>query len=118
MKTTAIKLIAFLTLIVLFIGARALSFPNERGAASDLSAGQLFSTYCATCHGRDGRASSSRARARHVRNLSDARWQYDVSDERIFNSINNGRGKMPAFSKKLTEAQVDSLVSYVRGLKK
>jgi mono/diheme cytochrome c family protein len=53
-----------------------------------------------------------------VRNLTDAKWQASVTDERLFNSINNGKGKMPAFGKKLSEAEVDALVSYVRNLKK
>ena len=52
------------------------------------------------------------------RNLADAEWQDRVTDERIFNSINNGKGKMPAFGKKLSEADVNSLVNYVRTLKK
>jgi len=41
-----------------------------------------------------------------------------VSDERIFNSIMNGKGKMPAFGKKLSEPEIDALVTHVRGLKK
>ena len=53
-----------------------------------------------------------------MRNLSDAAWQDSASDERIFNVINNGKGKMPAFGKKLSEAQVDELLKYVRSLKK
>jgi mono/diheme cytochrome c family protein len=41
-----------------------------------------------------------------------------VSDERLFNSINNGRGKMPSFKKHLSENEVDALVSYVRRLRR
>jgi mono/diheme cytochrome c family protein len=78
----------------------------------------LYSKNCATCHGRDGRAKTFKARLNHARNLSDPEWQAKVSDERIFNSIMNGKGKMPPFAKKLSEQEIDSLVPYVRGLKK
>jgi len=30
----------------------------------------------------------------------------------------NGKGKMPAYGKKFSEPEIDSLVAYVRGLKK
>jgi len=73
-----------------------------------------FDDKCASCHGKDGRAKSLHAKHVHARNLTDAAWQNDVSDERLFNSISNGRNKMPAFKKKLSEAQIDELVAYVR----
>ena len=53
-----------------------------------------------------------------ARDLTDPQWQSGVTDERIFNSITNGKGKMPSFKRKLTNEQTESLVAYVRGLKK
>ena len=73
---------------------------------------------CASCHGKDGRAKTFKAKFNDARDLTNSQWQADVSDERIYNAITNGRGKMPAFGKKLSDAQVESLVSYVRSLKK
>jgi mono/diheme cytochrome c family protein len=89
-------------------------------ATHEVAAGaaELFSRNCAKCHGKDGRASGFKARVAGTRNLTDAQWQDRVSDERIFNSINNGKGRMPGFGKKLSDADVDSLVQYVRSLKK
>jgi mono/diheme cytochrome c family protein len=83
-----------------------------------VAASALFDKHCDTCHGKDGQAKTFKAKFNHARNLSDAKWQNEVTDERLFNSISNGKGKMPAFGKKLTEAQINSLVAYVRGLKK
>ena len=77
----------------------------------------LFNSQCAQCHGRDGRAKTKRGRQTYTRDITGAEWQNDVSDERIFNSISRGKGKMPAFNK-LSDAQIDSLVSYVRRLRK
>jgi cytochrome c6 len=82
------------------------------------SASQLYSKNCATCHGRDGRAKTFKAKLNHARNISDSEWQERVTDERIFNSITNGKGKMPAYGKKLSEQEIDTLVTYVRSLKK
>jgi len=87
----------------------------------NLDAGVLFEEHCATCHGKDGQAKTFKAKFNHARDLADSKWQDDVSDERIFNSIMNGRnqrGNMPAFSKKLNEREAEALVTYVRGLKK
>jgi mono/diheme cytochrome c family protein len=84
----------------------------------DTDASVLFEKHCDTCHGKDGQAKTFKAKFNHARNLTDAKWQSEVTDERLFNSITNGKGKMPAWGKKLTEAQINSLVAYVRKLKK
>lgn len=82
------------------------------------TAADLYVRNCASCHGRDGRAKTLKGRVIHARKLNDPEWQDKVSDERIFNSIMNGRGKMPAYGKKLSEPEIDSLVAYVRALKR
>jgi mono/diheme cytochrome c family protein len=87
-------------------------------AANARTAAALYARNCASCHGRDGGAKTLKARVNHARKLSEAEWQNRVSDERIFNSIINGKGKMPAYAKKLSEQEIDSLVTYVRSLKK
>ena len=79
---------------------------------------ELYLKKCASCHGKDGQAKTFKAKFNSARNLSDPKWQADVSDERIFNSITNGKGKMPSFGKKLSEPEINSLVVYVRELKK
>ena len=83
-------------------------------------AARLYPRYCASCHGTDGKAKTSKGKFSHARDLSDPEWQTEVSDARIFNSIMNGRnvrGNMPPFSNKLNEREVDSLVQFVRRLK-
>jgi len=82
------------------------------------TAASLYAKYCASCHGKDGRSKTLKAKFNHARNLTDADWQGAVSDERIFNSISNGRGKMPAFNKKMSEAEIETLVLYVRAFKR
>ena len=95
-------------------------FARESRGDNPRPASQTYRRYCVSCHGTDGKAKTSKGRFSHARDLTDAQWQTDVSDERIFNSIMNGRnvrGNMPAFANKLKENDVNSLVGFVRGLK-
>ena len=94
--------------------------PQGRGRVQTaINPAVTYSKNCATCHGKDGRADTFKSRHRlHARDLTDAGWQSRVSDERILDSIRKGRGRMPAFEGKLSDEQITSLLSYVRGLKK
>lgn len=90
---------------------------GENSSTNARSAAEVYKKNCASCHGKDGRSKTLKGKFKSARNLADPEWQSSVSDERIFNSIHNGRGKMPAFNKKMSEAEVESLVTYVRALK-
>ena|SRR5689334_20349312 len=92
----------------------------EAGPDYARPAPQLYRRYCVSCHGTDGKSKTSKGKYSHARDLTDADWQGDVSDERIFNSITNGRnvrGNMPPFGQKLKEDEINSLVTFIRGLK-
>ena len=96
------------------------AFARESLGDNARTASQLYRRHCISCHGSDGKSKTSKGKFSHARDLTDVQWQADVSDERIFNSIMNGRnvrGNMPAFSDKLNEKQVNSLVSMVRRFK-
>jgi len=107
-----------MALAVLYSAHSTKAVTEKNGSQKDVSAAALFDKHCDTCHGKDGQAKTFKAKFNHARNLTDAKWQSEVSDERLFNSISNGKGKMPAWRKKLSEAQINSLVAYVRSLKK
>lgn len=106
--------LVFLVCLVYLATSAAAASNNERTAP------RLYRKYCVSCHGTDGRAQTSRGKFNHARNLTEAQWHDEVTDERIFNSIMNGRnvrGNMPAFSNKINQQEAESLVKYVRGLK-
>ena len=114
-------LILFMTIVVAFgvmvgthTGEASITPPHE----SPTSAATLYARYCSRCHGKDGSAKGIRRSLSGARDLSDPGWQDRVSDERIFNVISNGKGKMPGFAKKLSERDIDSLVQFVRSLRK
>jgi len=108
-----------LSLLVFFVGCLAV-VAVEANNSRARSAPVLYRKYCISCHGSDGRARTSKGKFSHARDLTDAQWHEDVSDERIFNSIMNGRnmrGNMPAFSDKITQTEAESLVSFVRRMR-
>jgi cytochrome c oxidase cbb3-type subunit 3 len=114
MRTSSLAFLVVTVLLACFAVSANQRNKNARTASA------LFGRHCASCHGTDGRAKTSKGKFSHARNLTETQWQSDVTDERIFNSIMNGRnvrGNMPAFSDKLNEKEVESLVSFVRKFK-
>jgi mono/diheme cytochrome c family protein len=75
----------------------------------------LFVNNCARCHGGDGKAQTEQGKANDTPDISGGKLR-SRSAKRLTNIITNGDGEMPAFGKKLTKAQISSLVNYVRGL--
>ena len=71
------------------------SFESAIMGQPPTDAAQLYARQCVKCHGKDGRAKGLKAKAVGARNLTDSLWQDRVTDERLFNSINNGKRKMP-----------------------
>ena len=83
---------------------------------------RAYLTYCAECHGADGRG-SWRATLFLLRpgNLADPRSIAERSDEYVADLVKHGGapiGKpgMPAFGYHLSDDQIQSLVAYVRTL--
>jgi mono/diheme cytochrome c family protein len=106
--------------LLMLVGLSSFASAEPAAPSNARTAAQLYRRYCVSCHGNDGKAKTSKGRFSHARDLTDAQWHADVTDERIFNSIMNGRdvsGNMPAFSNKMNEKEVESLVTFVRGLK-
>jgi len=121
MRITSLLSLLAVAFVICFVAIGGAANTRHENSNSDRGAAQLYGKYCSSCHGRDGRAKTVKAKFNHARDLTEPKWQDDVSDERIFNSIMNGRnvrGNMPAFSKKFNEQEAESLVTYVRGLRK
>ena len=77
----------------------------------------LFLENCTVCHGKDGRAKTFHGWLFGARNLTEAKWQADTTDEQITHAIKTGPRVMPAFEKKLSPAEIDALTIYIRSLK-
>jgi cytochrome c6 len=97
-----------ITVFALFSLVLALALPPI--AAAD-AAGD-YKAKCAGCHGADGSKSMMGAKP-----LNGAEVQA-MSDADLTSAIADGKGKMPAYKGKLSDAQIKDLVGYIRTLKK
>jgi mono/diheme cytochrome c family protein len=75
--------------------------------AADASGAEIYEARCATCHGIGLEGGLGPA-------LGAGSDVVDKPDTYIVNTINNGRGRMPAFRATLDAAQVDRVVEYLR----
>lgn len=75
----------------------------------------VFKTKCAVCHGNDGSGSPAGKKIGIINFHSpESRKKSDAELKEI---IFKGKGRMPAFDKKLTVEDVKGLVKYIRTLK-
>jgi mono/diheme cytochrome c family protein len=84
---------------------------------SRVDAAGLFRENCIVCHGENGRAHTFHGRLVGAQNLTDPDWQNETSDAQIIHAIKTGPQVMPAFGKKLSDAEIDALAAYVRHFK-
>jgi cytochrome c6 len=76
-----------------------------------------YKAKCATCHGPDGKGDTAMGKTMKVKDLGSAEVQKQ-SDADVTTIIEKGKKPMPGYEGKLTKEQIDSLVKYVRSLKK
>lgn len=81
------------------------------------SGGDLFATKCAACHAKDGSGSTTMGKNLKIRDLGSADVQKQ-SDKELQDIVTKGKGKMPSYSGKLSDAQINDLVKFIRTLKK
>ncbi len=99
------KVLQRVALVVLAAAFALPAFAQEKPA-------DLYHSKCAMCHGADGTKTMMGAKP-----LAGPEVQ-GMSDADLNSAITNGKGKMPAYKGKLTDAQISGLVSYIRTLKK
>ncbi|HKC24625.1 MAG TPA: cytochrome c [Thermoanaerobaculia bacterium] len=73
-----------------------------------------YTTYCAVCHGDDGKAQTEKGKEKRARDFTNKKWQEKVADDRLETSITKGHDKMPAFKSKLSADEIKALVKEVR----
>jgi cytochrome c6 len=86
-------------------------------AAAEDSGKSLFASKCALCHGADGTGKTAVGKNLKIPDLHSADVQKQ-SDADLKAIVTNGKNKMPPFKGKLTAAQIDQALAYVRDLGK
>jgi len=83
--------------------------PLQRSGAA------VFSQTCTRCHGADGRAQTAKGKAVGATDLTSNKWTPNT--ERDTRIVTRGKEDMPAFKGKLTPAEIDAVVGYIRRFK-
>lgn len=98
------------------VAAYVLSLSGRQADPKLVEAGRKhFATYCAACHGADGKGNP----AMGAPNLTDNVWLYGGSPGVIRQTISKGRnGRMPAHRDFLGEDKVHLLATYIYSLSK
>jgi cytochrome c553 len=117
----SIKLICIFVFLLIFVFS--LSFRSEASKPTALETNYTFTEFsrplylnnCARCHGADGKGDTELGRLNDAPDISSGKAKR-VGNSKLTRLITKGKGSMPGFGKKLTKAQITSIVSYVRGL--
>ncbi len=90
--------------------------PSPAPVAGVKSAQENWDKRCIACHGADGKGKTKRGRKLKAPDFTSDKWQKDTAEEEIEDAIANGvpKTKMPAFKGKLSDAEVQALVKFVR----
>jgi cytochrome c6 len=78
---------------------------------------KIYKTNCVLCHAADGSGSSASGKALGALDLRSEAVQ-KKTDAGLAEAITQGKGKMPAFGKKLKPEEISKLVAYIRALPK
>jgi cytochrome c6 len=86
-------------------------------AAPQADGAALFKSRCAMCHGADGAGKTPMGEKQGVKDLKSEAVQKQT-DAQLTQSVEKGKGKMPAYGEKLKPEEIKALVTYIRTLKK
>jgi mono/diheme cytochrome c family protein len=101
-------------LAVLAIVAGWICMWNQMAQAQ--SAGEkVYKGKCATCHGPEGKGETPVGKATKARDLCSEEVQKET-DEEWTAIVVKGKNKMPAYDKKLTDAEIKDAIAYIRSL--
>ena len=99
--------------------AQQLHNPVPSTSESFAAGKDIYSRYCRTCHGRDGRGQTDMVEflSYPPADLTDDAWRHGSSDGEVFAITWSGTSEdMESFADRLTEEQVWHVVNYIRTL--
>lgn len=101
--------------VSIVVCSATLVLPGLLRAQNDVE--KIYKTNCVLCHAADGSGSSPSGKALGAKDLRSDMVQ-KKTDAEIAELITQGKGKMPAFGKKLKPEDITKLVAYIRALPK
>ncbi len=100
--------------IILAAAVVVLSMPLSAFAADGAA---LYKAKCASCHAADGSGQTPVGKSMKLRDLRSPEVQKQT-DKELYALTADGKGKMPAYKNKLSEAEINALVAHMRDLAK
>ncbi len=100
------------TRIVLAVGISCIAASSHAQTGSE-----TYKAKCQMCHAADGSGSTPAGKAMKALPLNSPDL-IKSSDADLIAATTNGKGKMPAYKTKLTAAQIQETVTYIRTLQK
>jgi mono/diheme cytochrome c family protein len=100
-----------------WIGASALAILGAGVAwSADAGAGKAnYEKLCASCHGKDGKGNPAMIKSFGEKGLNlTAKDAQSKSDAEWVTITMEGKGKMPAYGKKLSKQEAQDVVAYMR----
>ncbi len=76
----------------------------------------LYKSKCAACHGPDGAGATAAGQKLGAKDFRSPAVTA-MTDTELLDITKNGKEKMPAYGKSLTDDQIKSLIKYIRTLK-
>lgn len=77
----------------------------------------VYKAKCASCHGIDGKGQTPMGKKMNLRDLGSSDVQKQT-DKELYDWTAVGKGKMPGYKDKLTDAEIKALVAHMRGFAK
>lgn len=101
------------TLAVLGLLSLSLAIP----AIGQQTGEATYKAKCAMCHGPDGTGNTPVGKSMKLRSLKSPE-DIKATDADLFKQTKSGVGKMQGYAGKLTDAQIQDVVTYIRTLQK
>lgn len=98
--------------LVAILAASTMASARAQGSGAD-----TYKAKCAMCHGADGLGATPAGKAMKATSFKSPE-SIKASDADLIAITKSGKGKMPAYTGKLTDAQIKDAVAYVRTLQK
>lgn len=98
--------------------AQKLKNPEAVNAESVEAGKKLYSRYCASCHGPNGKGDGGMALSGGTpSDLTDDQWDYGSADGEIFVAIRDGvSADMLAYKDKINDKQIWQVVNFLRSI--
>jgi len=82
-----------------------------------------WTKHCLKCHAKDGKGNTKMGRQAGVKDYTDPKVQAEMKDDKALQTIKegiteNGKEKMKAYAKDLTDDEIKALIAHMRTFKK